>query len=51
MNDIVLVLSGIIFCLNIVTTVFIQVDFGDLLNKATTLFPTTTAPIPGLNPI
>ena len=36
MNNMVLVLTGIIFCLNIVTNVFIQIDFTDVLDKAKT---------------
>ena len=36
MNNIVLILSGVIFCFNVITNVFIQVDFGYILNEATT---------------
>ena len=35
MNNMVLVLSGIIFCINVITNVFIQVDFGDILATTT----------------
>ena len=38
MNDMVLVLTGIIFCLNIVSNVFIQIDFTDVLEKASANF-------------
>ncbi|CAF0811382.1 unnamed protein product [Brachionus calyciflorus] len=48
MNNIVLVLTGVIFCLNIITNVFIQIDFTNNIEKAkTTLFdwPTTNPKI------
>jgi hypothetical protein len=35
MHDIVLILTGIIFCVNVITSVFIQVDFTEILNKVT----------------
>ena len=33
MNNAVLALSGIIFSFNIVANVFIQIDFGSILNE------------------
>ncbi len=35
-NNIVLVLTGIIFCLNIIVNVFVQIDFTNLININTT---------------
>ena len=37
MNNVALVLTGVVFCLNIITTVFIQIDFTNLTPKASTL--------------
>lgn len=36
MNNVVLVLTGVVFCLNIITNVFIQVDFTSILDKIST---------------
>jgi hypothetical protein len=46
MHDIVLILTGIIFCVNVITSVFIQVDFTDILNKVTSasVWPASTSP-------
>lgn len=33
MNNVVLILTGIIFCLNIITNVFIQIDFTNLIEN------------------
>jgi hypothetical protein len=45
LNNIVLALCGIVFCVNIVSNVFIQIDFAALLNKATSSsFWSTTDP-------
>jgi hypothetical protein len=45
LNNIVLAVSGIVFCVNIVSNVFIQIDFADLLSKATSSsFWSTTDP-------
>lgn len=37
MNNVALVLTGVVFCLNIITTVFIQIDFTNLTPKTSTL--------------
>ncbi len=33
-NNAVLILSGLIFCFNIITNVFIQIDFGYILRDS-----------------
>jgi hypothetical protein len=44
-NTVVLVISGMVFCVNIVSNVFIQIDFAALLSKATSSsFWSTTDP-------
>ena len=35
MNNAVLILSGMIFCFNIIINVFIQIDFGYILREST----------------
>lgn len=39
MNNLVLVLTGAIFCLNIIVSVFMQVDFTAILEKSTSSLP------------
>lgn len=48
MNNVVLLMSGIIFVINIISNVFIQIDFTSILSKTTSGFsmfwPETTTP-------
>ncbi|RNA11469.1 ninjurin-2-like isoform X1 [Brachionus plicatilis] len=40
MNNVVLILTGIIFCLNVITNVFIQIDFTNILGSTVSNIPT-----------